>query len=56
MYKLKDNVILQDIYFEEYNNKVFTIIDIYITENHGYLYKVSRDGFDSVWVTEDNFI
>ncbi len=52
LYQLGDNVILQDIEFEEYNGKVFTIVDIVLDG----IYQVSRDGFDPVWVTENNFV
>lgn len=51
-FKLGDNVVLKDVEFKEYNGKVFTIIDI-IFEG---IYQVARDGFDSIYVTEQNFV
>jgi len=52
-YKLGDKVILKDIEpFIEYNNKEFTIIQIYAHRS----FKVKRDGFDPIWVTSDNFV
>ena len=51
-FKIGDNIVLKDVEFKEYNGKIFTIIDI-ILEG---VYLVARDGFDSIWVTADNFI
>jgi hypothetical protein len=51
-YKLGDTVVLKGLdYFEEYNGKEFTIIEIYM----GFSYRVKRDGFDPIWVTSNNF-
>ena len=51
-YKLGDTVTLKDLdYFEEYNGLKFTIIEIYM----GFSYRVTRDGFDPIWVTAKNF-
>lgn len=52
-YRLGDTVVLKDLdFFEEYNGLEFTIIEIYFGLN----YRVSRDGFDPIWVTEHNFV
>ena len=51
-YKLGDNIVLKDVEFEEYNGKVFTIIDIVVEG----VYKVARNGFDPIWVTVLNFV
>ena len=52
-YRLGDKVVLKDLdYFEEYNGKEFTIIEIY----HGFSYRVKADGFDPIWVTTNNFV
>ena len=55
MRQLGDKVILKGVYFEEYNNKEFTIINVHITEEKAVLYRVFNDGFDPIWVTEENF-
>jgi hypothetical protein len=52
-YKLGDKVVLKNIEpFTEYNDKEFTIIQIYAHRS----FKVKRDGFDPIWVTSDNFV
>lgn len=51
-YKLGDNIVLKGVEFKEYNGKIFTIIDILLEG----VYLVARNGFDSIWVTEDNFV
>ena len=52
-YKVGDKVTLKDVtYFDNYNGKEFTIIQIY----KYYSFKVARDGFDPIWVTSDNFV
>ena len=51
-YKLGDRVVLKDLdYFEEYNGLEFEIIEIYM----GFSYRVTRDGFDPIWVTINDF-
>ena len=51
-YRIGDKVVLKNLdYFEEYNGLEFTIIEIYM----GFSYRVKRDGFDSIWVTANNF-
>ncbi len=56
MYKLGDKVILQDLYFEEYNNKEFIIIDFVQNETGSKTYKVQRNGFDVIWISENNIM
>ena len=56
MYNLNDKVVLKDIYFEEYNNKEFYIVEMEICNNKTALYKVKSDGFDPIWVAEKNFV
>ncbi len=51
-YKKGDKVVLQDIYFENYNGKEFTIVDVYLEK----VYKVEADGFDPIWVSSSNFV
>ena len=51
-YNKGDNIILKDVEFKEYNGQVFTLIDIVLEG----VYQVSRDGFDPIWVTENNFV
>lgn len=52
-YKIGDTVVLQDLdYFQNYNGKEFIIIDVYLEK----IYQVKSDGFDPIWVTENNFV
>lgn len=52
-YRLGDTVVLKSLdFFEEYNGLEFTIIEIYM----GFSYRVTRDGFDPIWVTAKNFV
>ena len=53
---LGDKVVLQDVSFEEYNAKDFYIMDILFSDTGYAIYKVIRSGFDSIWVTEENFV
>ena len=50
-YKIGDHIILKDVEFKEYNGKVFMIIEIHLEG----IFKVFRDGFDPIYVTEQNF-
>lgn len=51
-YKIGDNIVLKNTEFKEYNGKIFTIVDILLEG----VYMVVRDGFDPIWVTEENFV
>jgi hypothetical protein len=52
-YKIGDTVVLQGLdYFQNYNGKEFIIIDVYL----GKIYQVKADGFDPIWVTDNNFV
>ena len=54
-YKIGDQVILKDIIFDEYNNKVFMIDDIEVISEDKAIYRAIKDGFDPIWVTKYNF-
>lgn len=54
-YKIGDNVVLRGVFFEQYNNKIFTIDDIEIISEDKAIYRVARNGFDPIWVTKENF-
>lgn len=52
-YRLGDRVVLKDLdYFVRYNGLEFEIIEICMN----YCYRVKRNGFDPIWVTERNFV
>lgn len=50
-YKIGDHIVLKDVEYKEYNGKVFMIIEIHLEG----IFKVFRDGFDPIYVTEQNF-
>ncbi len=54
-YKIGDEVVLQEVFFEEYNNKLFVIDDIEIISEDKAIYRVAKNGFDPIWVTKENF-
>ena len=54
-YKIGDEVVLQGVFFEEYNNKLFAIDDIEIISEDKAIYRVAKNGFDPIWVTKENF-
>lgn len=50
-YKIGDHIILKDVELKGYNGKVFMITEIHLEG----IFKVFRDGFDPIYVTEQNF-